>query len=223
MRDAVIVEAVRTPVGKRNGGLAGVHAGRPVLARPDGAGRAQRHRPGPGRGRHLGLRQPGRRADPRHRPHRAAGRGLAGDGARHDRRPAVRFLPAGDQLRGRLRDRRAVRRRRGRRCGVDEPGADGIVRGRRRARHAVQRRLPGPVQRRVPEPGHRRGDDRRAVGPDPDAAGRVQSRLARQGRRGAGRGPVRRPDRRRHRARRHQGARPTKASAGAARSRRWVR
>jgi acetyl-CoA acyltransferase len=27
MRDAVIVEAVRTPVGKRNGGLAGVHAG----------------------------------------------------------------------------------------------------------------------------------------------------------------------------------------------------
>ena len=25
MRDAVIVEAVRTPVGKRNGGLAGVH------------------------------------------------------------------------------------------------------------------------------------------------------------------------------------------------------
>ena len=27
MRDAVIVEAVRTPVGKRNGGLSGVHAG----------------------------------------------------------------------------------------------------------------------------------------------------------------------------------------------------
>ena len=27
MRDAVIVEAVRTPVGKRNGGLAGVHPG----------------------------------------------------------------------------------------------------------------------------------------------------------------------------------------------------
>src|SRR5438067_13138308 len=26
MRDAVIVEAVRTPVGKRNGGLAGVHS-----------------------------------------------------------------------------------------------------------------------------------------------------------------------------------------------------
>ncbi|NUS58450.1 MAG: acetyl-CoA C-acetyltransferase, partial [Streptomycetaceae bacterium] len=26
MREAVIVEAVRTPVGKRNGGLAGVHA-----------------------------------------------------------------------------------------------------------------------------------------------------------------------------------------------------
>ena len=25
MRDAVIVEAVRTPVGKRNGGLSGVH------------------------------------------------------------------------------------------------------------------------------------------------------------------------------------------------------
>jgi len=26
MRDAVIVEAVRTPVGKRNGGLSGVHS-----------------------------------------------------------------------------------------------------------------------------------------------------------------------------------------------------
>ncbi|MCW2713357.1 MAG: fadA, partial [Frankiales bacterium] len=26
MRDAVIVEAVRTPTGKRNGGLAGVHS-----------------------------------------------------------------------------------------------------------------------------------------------------------------------------------------------------
>ena len=26
MRDAVIVEAVRTPVGKRNGGLAGIHS-----------------------------------------------------------------------------------------------------------------------------------------------------------------------------------------------------
>ncbi len=26
MRDAVIVEAVRTPTGKRNGGLSGIHA-----------------------------------------------------------------------------------------------------------------------------------------------------------------------------------------------------
>ena len=29
MREAVIVEAVRTPVGKRNGGLSGVHAADP--------------------------------------------------------------------------------------------------------------------------------------------------------------------------------------------------
>ena len=62
---------------------------------------------------------------------------------------------------------------------------------------AVRRRVPGPLRRHRAEPGPRRGDDRGPVGPEPHPAGRVQPRLARQGRRGAGRGPVRRRDRRR--------------------------
>lgn len=37
MRDAVIVEAVRTPVGKRNGALSGVHP-RPSSASPRSPG-----------------------------------------------------------------------------------------------------------------------------------------------------------------------------------------
>ena len=55
MRDAVIVEAVRTPVGKRNGGCQR-SSGRAVRARAEVAGRAERHRSRRRRRRRLGLR-----------------------------------------------------------------------------------------------------------------------------------------------------------------------
>ena len=119
------------PVGKRGGGLSGVHAVDLSAHVLDRARRAVGHRPRRRRGRLLGLRQPGRRADLQHRPQRPAGGRLARVGARHDDRPAVRLLPAGGRVRRGDGDQRAGRRRRRRRCGVDEPGPDGLVGGRR--------------------------------------------------------------------------------------------
>ena len=96
-RDAVIALAVRTPIGKRNGALKDWH---PVDLSGhvlDGSAGAQRHRPGADRRRHLGLRQPGRRAGAERRPQRRARRRVAGVGPGHDRRPPVRLEPAGDR------------------------------------------------------------------------------------------------------------------------------
>ena len=53
-RDAVIALAVRTPIGKRGRGPGGLAPGRSVRPCPVGAGRAQRHRSGARRRRHLG-------------------------------------------------------------------------------------------------------------------------------------------------------------------------
>ncbi len=217
MRDAVIVEAVRTPVGKRNGGLSGVHPAdlsAHVLSHP---GRPVRAGPGPGRRRRLGLRLPVRRADLRHRPHRGARRGLAGVGARHHGRPAVRVLPAGRALRRRRAGRRALRRRRRRWHRVDVPGADGLL-ARRAGPDGPA--VHGPLRRRQPQPGHRRGDDRRPLGAVPHPARRVRPPLARARRHRAGRGPLRRPDRPGRRPRGH-GSPGTRASAAAGRWRRW--
>ena len=132
MAEAVIVEAVRSPVGKRNGGLSGVHRRRSVRPgaqrpRPEG-----RHRPRARRRRDLGMRHAGRRAGPRHRAHRGADGRLAGDRARCHRRPSVRIQPAVDSLRRRRRDRRPLRRRRRRRRGVDVAHPDGLLAGQRR-------------------------------------------------------------------------------------------
>ena len=69
MAEAVIVEAVRSPVGKRNGGLSGVHPGRAVRSGAQRPCRARRHRSGDRRRRHLGMCHAGRRAGARHRPH----------------------------------------------------------------------------------------------------------------------------------------------------------
>ena len=141
MRDAVIVEAVRTPVGKRNGGLSGVH---PVdLSAHVLKSLAERSGIDPALVDDViwGCVQPGRRADLRHRPHRGARRGLAGDG--HRRRPStgsaarsqqsVHFAAAG-LIAGPVRRGRRRRRR------VDEPGADGLARSQR----------AGPVRPDVP-------------------------------------------------------------------------
>ena len=78
MREAVIVEAVRTPIGKRNGGLSGMHPAdlSAVVLRGWSTGR---HRPGVDRRRDLGLRVPGRRPVQQHRPLRGARRRLARD------------------------------------------------------------------------------------------------------------------------------------------------
>ena len=103
MRDAVIVEAVRTPVGRRNGGLSGVHpvdlSAHVLRALADRTGLD----PGAGRRRDLGLRLPDRRAGRQRRPQRGARRRLAGDrcpGSRIDRQcgssqQAVHFAAAG--------------------------------------------------------------------------------------------------------------------------------
>ena len=79
MAEAVIVEAVRSPVGKRNGGLSGVHPGELSAQVLNGLAERAGHRPRDRRRRHLGLRDAGRRAGARHRPHRGAGGGLAGE------------------------------------------------------------------------------------------------------------------------------------------------
>ena len=185
MRDAVIVEAVRTPVGKRNGSLSAVHPIDLVGPRAAGADRAHRPRPRPRRRRDLGVRLADRRADHGHRPQRRARRGLADVGARSHHRPAVRFLPAGRAFRRGRTDRRAVRRRRRRWCRVHVPDPDGQHPGRRR--EPVHRAgLDRSVRRRHSAPGRRRGDGGEALESVPSAAGRIQPRLPREGRCGAG-------------------------------------
>ena len=63
MRDAVIVEAVRTPLGRRNGVLSTIHpadlSAQILVGLADRTGLDPRSR----RRCHLGLRQSGRRAD----------------------------------------------------------------------------------------------------------------------------------------------------------------
>ena len=126
MPEAFIVDAVRTPVGRRGGGLAGVHPadlGAHVLTALVGR---TRHRP---RGRRRGdprLSRPGRAADRRHRQDGLAGSGPARDRAGHDHRPAMWLVPAGDQLRRAGRDERHQRPRGGGRRAEHVDGSDGL-------------------------------------------------------------------------------------------------
>ncbi len=91
MRDAVVVQAVRTPIGKRNGVLAGVH---PVelsavvlseLVRRTGID------PGDIDDVQWGMRHPARRSIQQHRTLRSSGGRLARDGTRRDDQPGVWF------------------------------------------------------------------------------------------------------------------------------------
>ena len=59
MGNPVIVEAVRTPQGKRRGWLAGRPPGRASRRRPDRGAQTLRDRPRPGRAGHRRLRHPG--------------------------------------------------------------------------------------------------------------------------------------------------------------------
>ena len=95
MPEAYIVDAVRTPVGRRGGGLSTVHPadlGAHVLRRDR---RPQRPRSPRRRGRVLRLRRHHRPAGRRHRPHLLAGRRPARGGPGHHDRPPVRLVAAG--------------------------------------------------------------------------------------------------------------------------------
>ena len=169
MPTAVIVDAVRTAGGKRNGKLSGWHPADLAAETPQRAGRAQQPRPRPRRGRDHGLRHAGRRPVGQRRPQRRAGRRLARGGPRHHHRPPVRLVAAGRPLRRPGRHGRRPRHRGGRRRRGHEPGADGRLGRRRQLRLPV--RPPGrPALRRRRRPraaGHLGRADRRQVGPQP--------------------------------------------------------
>ena len=144
MRETVIVEAVRTPVGKRNGGLSDMHAADLSAHRAQRAGGARGRRPRDRRRRGLGLRLAGRRPVEQYRPLLGAGRRLARDHPWHHGQPGLRVEPAGAGLRRAGRDVRPAGRRRGGRCRGDEPGAAGFGAGHR---HAVRAESPCPLWR----------------------------------------------------------------------------
>ena len=76
-----------------------------------------------GRRRDPGGGQPGRRGQPQRRPHGRAAGGDADRSGRPDRQPAVRLGDAGGHRRRSCDHRRRRRSVRGRRRGVDDPGA----------------------------------------------------------------------------------------------------
>ena len=123
MRETVIVEAVRTPVGKRNGGLSGMHAADLSAVVLNELAERTGVDPGGRRRRDLGLRLPGRRPVQQHRPLRGPGRRLAREHPGDHRQPGVRIQPAGPRLRRAGGDVGPARCRRGRRCRGHEPRA----------------------------------------------------------------------------------------------------
>ena len=217
MRETVIVEAVRTPVGKRNGGLSDMHAADlsalvlNALVERTGIDPDDRRRRG------LGLRLAGRRPVEQHRPLLGAGRGLARDHPGHHGQPGVRVEPAGAGLRRAGRDVRPAGRRRRRRCRGDEPGSAGL---RARHRHAVRPESACPLRRFLVQPGHLGGDDRAEVGllARPGSTSTRRARTSRPP-------PRRTPARSRTRSSRcsptASRSSPTRASAAAPPSRSW--
>ncbi len=192
MRDAVIVEAVRTARRQAQRGPVRRPPGRPVRPRAGVPGRPHGPGPRPGRRRGVGLRVPVGRADLRHRPHRGARRRLArvGPGTTVDRQcgssqQAVHFAAAGLVA--------------GHYDVVVAGGIESMSRvpmgSSRGGQDPMGPQFMAPLRRREPQPGHRRRDDRPALGPVAHPARRVRPPLARARRRRAGRGPLRRPDR----------------------------
>ena len=190
MRDAVIVEAVRTPVGKRNGGLSGVHPvdlSAHVLEALASAVRASTRRWSTtsiwGCVSQVGEQT----FDIARNAVLAAGWPETVTGVTLDRQcgssqQSVHFAAAGlvagqydVVVAGGVESMSRVP------MGSSVAGADPFGAALRR-----------PLRRRAPQPGRRRRDDRRAVGPLAHAARRVLGGLAREGRRRPGRGPVRR-------------------------------
>ena len=147
MAEAVIVEAVRSPVGKRNGGLSGVHPAE--LSAQVLNGLAERTGIDPGIVDDViwgCVMQAGEQALDIGRTALLTA-GWPESVRRCDHRPPVRFEPAVDPLRGRRCGGRALRRRRRRWRRVDVAHADGRVAGqaaatrtRRASRTATRRR-----------------------------------------------------------------------------------
>ena len=172
-REAVIVEAVRTPVGRRGGALKEWHPVdllartlQELVARTGLDPRARRRRD-------RRLRHAGRRAELERGAQRGARRRISGVGSGHDDRTAVRVLAAGGALRGsgspqrRLRYRDCLRRR------IDvarSVGGERCERTRPAFRSPDGRTLP-PRARTARD---QRRDDRRALGADARGARRVQ-------------------------------------------------
>ena len=213
MAEAVIVEAVRSPVGKRNGGLSGVHPGE--LSAQVLNGLVER----------AGI-------DPALVDDVIWGCVMqAGEQALDIARTAVLAAGWPETVPGVTVDRQ---------CGSSQQSvhfaAAGVVAGHydvvvaggveSMSRTPMGSSLangghPYPEAFRGrykpdPEPGHRRRDDRRAVGPRPHRARRVLARLAREGRRRTGFRCLRRPDRGHQGPGRQTRCSRTRASAAAA-------
>ena len=164
MPTAVIVDAVRTPLGRRNGKLKDVHPVDLAAARAARARRAQRPRPRARRGRDHGLRHAGRRAGHQRRPQRRARGRLPRD--RRSARPIDRQCGSSQQAahfaaQGVIAGAYDVVIA----AGVENmtPRADGRVGRRRQVRLPVRPEDDGAL----PEPraaGHLGRADRREVG-----------------------------------------------------------
>ena len=204
MRDAVIVEAVRTPVGKRNGALAGVH---PVdLSAHVLNALAQRAGLDPAVVDDViwgCVGQVGEQTfDIARNAVLAAGWPQSVPGVTVDRQcgssqQSVHFAAAGlvsgqydVVVAGGVESMSRVPMG----ASMGPAGANPSGSGLQTVFHGVP-----------PNQGDRRGDDRRALGPVPRPARRVLPRLAREGGRGHRRGPVRRADRAGQAGRRHRG------------------
>ena len=185
--DALIVDAVRSPIGRKNGTLSKIRGDELSAQVLNGLLERNGGRPRRGRGRAVGLRHPDRGAGVEHRPQRRPDRRLARLGRGHDGRPAVRVLDADELQRGRRR--------------LVGPGGPGRL-GRRRDDVA----RPDGLEQRLdvgqgarPLPDRDAGDlvrpDRREVGALARAAGRVRLRVAHAGGARDRRGAVRARDR----------------------------
>ena len=196
MREVVIVDAVRSPIGKRSGSLATTHPAdvlgpvmQAVLERQGVAVVVGR----PGR---RWLHQQGRRAGHEHHANGVAVARRFGRRGVHDGRLTMRLVavrrqprPLADRFRGRGRrdgvrcrepeSRPDRRRRRGGRCGWLRQAAVALVLRAVRVGDAVRGR----------------GADRREVRHHPSDVRRVRIGLAGAGRRGRGGGSLRAPDR----------------------------
>ena len=176
MRETVIVEAVRTPVGKRNGGLSEMHAA--DLSALVLTALVERAGIDPGIVDDVVwgcVSQVGDQSSNIGR-YSVLAAGLARDHSGHHGQPRLRVEPAGAGFRRAGRDVRPAGRRRGGRCRGDEPGSARLGAGHR---HAVRPESACALWRFLVQPGHLRGDDRAEVGLLAGPARRVLGALAR--------------------------------------------